>query len=777
MLKRINKLKNIGRFSELKSSSGNQGDFAGFNVIYAPNASGKTTLCDVFRSLSTGKAEYVTGRNRFGATDAEIEVLLHGQPTPKVVLSDKVWSTDPAGTALPRIMIYDDRFVAENVFVGQHVAVEHRRNLYGLVIGSQGVALKQQVDTAEQELSRATSALNVAKAALTPVVPVGWTIDSFRSLAREEDVEQRITDAMQELDVAKRNMQNADAMRQRKPLGIAKPSGVPADLAEVLATTLDQVALRAEAQIRTHLSEHSQDLGLDWVGQGFKAQIGTRCPHCGQEMEGLDILSAYRAFFSGELQERQEAQQRLLDTVRRAFGSEVQQRLQQILNGHVVERDWWRDAGGYSFELPQGPIVETVLEAMEAVQVVIVGAIQRKLAQPSVAASLTEAEQAAIDEWLRVSGLLASYMDALSPINAVIADRQQAAGTIDIAAVETRIRNLTAQKKRHAPEVVLAYSKYDAAVANKSVKEQAKTDANENLRNHSQTVMVEYGSRINALLQRFNADFKIVGAGVSFRGGPPSGDLAVEIRGTRISTTPEDARDPSRQSLANTLSSGDRSALGLAFFLAVVERDAALRSAVIVFDDPFHSHDRSRRTRTVECIHEVASRSRQCFVLSHDLDFARVAARIVGVPARTFRMDPMADLSVLETGDLPPLPGRGYEQDYFKLSGYLRDPASYVTQLKDVARCIRPTLEGYLRTKFPEAWAEKDWLGDMIAKIRTSQPGDNLNLAARLTADLTELNEYSKPFYHSEADGSDASEIDARELLGYVKQTLTVISS
>ncbi len=776
MLKRINKLKNIGRFSELKSSSGNQGDFAEFNVIYAPNASGKTTLCDVLRSLSTGNSEYVTGRKRFGATAAEIEILLHGQPTPRVSLSDNVWSTDPAGTALPRIMIYDDRFVAENVFVGQHVAVEHRRNLYGIVIGSQGVALKQQVNTAEQELTRATTALNVAKATLTPLIPGGWTTDSFRSLTRVEDVDQRIIDAMQELDAAKRIKQNADAMRQRKPLVIAMPSAVPADLAGVLATTLDQVALRAEAQIRTHLTEHSQGLGLDWVGQGFKAQLGTRCPHCGQDMEGLDILGAYRAFFSGELQKQQEAQQRLLGAVSRNFGFEAQQRLQQILNGHVVERDWWRDAGEYFFELPKGPTVEIVVAAMEAVQAAIVGVIQRKLAQPSAPAPLTEAEQATIDVWLQVSGSLTSYMDALPPINAAIADRQRAARAVDVAAVETRIRNLTAQKRRHEPEVVTAYSNYDAAVANKATKERAKADANENLRNHSKKVIEEYGSRINVLLQRFSADFRIVGAGVSFHGGPPSGDLAVEILGTRISTTPEDARNPSKPSLANTLSSGDRSVLGFAFFLAMVDRDAYLANAVIVFDDPFHSQDRSRRSRTVECIHQVASRSRQCFVLSHDLDFARVAARIVGVPVRTFKMDPMADHSVLEAGDLPPLPGRAYEQDYFKLSAYVRDPAHYATQLKEVARCVRPALEGYLRTKFPEAWAEDDWLGLMIGKLRSAQPGDNLSLAAHLVEDLTELNEYCKRFSHSEVDGSDAANIDARELMNYVNQTLKAIS-
>ena len=172
----------------------------------------------------------------------------------------------------------------------------------------------------------------------------------------------------------------------------------------------------------------------------------------------------------------------------------------------------------------------------------------------------------------------------------------------------------------------------------------------------------------------------------------------------------------------------------------------------------------------------MASRSRQCFVLSHDLDFARVAARIVGVPVRTFKMDPMADHSVLDAGDLPPLPGRAYEQDYFKLSAYVRDPAHYATQLKEVARCVRPALEGYLRTKFPEAWAENDWLGPMIGKIRSAQPGDNLSLAAHLVQDLTELNEYCKRFSHSEVDGSDAADIDARELMNYVNQTLKAIS-
>ena len=64
----------------------------------------------------------------------------------------------------------------------------------------------------------------------------------------------------------------------------------------------------------------------------------------------------------------------------------------------------------------------------------------------------------------------------------------------------------------------------------------------------------------------------------------------------------------------------------------------------------------------------------------------------------------------------------------------------------------------------------------MIGKIRDAQPGELLHLAAHLVAELTEVNEYSKRYYHHDQTGSDATEIDPRELKGYVEQTLKIIS-
>jgi wobble nucleotide-excising tRNase len=706
----------------------------------------------------------------------EIEILFHGSPSPKSVLTGNGWQNEPVGSNPPRILVYDDRFVADNVLIGQFVAVEQRRNVYGLALGAQAHTLKAQVDLADQNLTNATNALNTARAALTPLIPTGFNIESLRGIIKDEAIDEHIKEATDELEKAKRTKANADAIRQRKPFNIITPPAAPAGLAAALETTLDDAALQAEAKIREYLQRHSRGLGLEWLGQGHKGQSGTACPHCGQEMEGLEILQAYRVFFSGVLQAQQAELNRILNEAQQNFGEAAQQRWEQLLMSHYVEKEWWKDAGGKSFNLPDCYDFDTLRKAMQDVYAAILASVKRKQAQPTVQVLLDGMESSAFVMWDSLIALLNDYMAGIATINAGIVEWQRAVVAFNTEPIERQIAAMQVQKKRHEDSVVNAYAAFDAAVANKSEKERAKVAANNALREQSNQVLAEYGDRINALLDRFGVNFRLVSGGVNFLGGPPAGELAVEILGARVSTTPEDARNPLRPSLANTLSGGDRSALGVAFFVAVAERDANIGDTIVVFDDPFHSQDRSRRRRTIECIHRVDLVSRQCFILSHELDFSREAARIACVPVNTFVLNPMADHSFLEAANLPPLPGRAYEQDYAKLTAYLRNPAELSDQLKDVARCIRQSLEGYMRTKFPESWAAEDWIGGMIGKIRDAQPGNVLYHATHLVTELTEVNAWGKRYYHGETDGSDAGAVDPTELKSYVEQAIKIIS-
>lgn len=769
MIKRINVLKGVGRFSALNPTRGTGGDFSSLNVIYASNACGKSTLCDVFRSLDTGNPAYVIGRKRLGSdVQPEVVVLLEGGQATRS--QDAQWHERDN---CPPIHVYDDRFVAENVFIGHHISVDQRRNLYGLVIGDQAITLKQAVETAEQQLSNATAAVNTAQSDLTRLIPTGYTIDSFKNLAFVDDVDTKIAEATSEFRTAEQTKTKADAIRARRPLATLPIAEVPETLDKVLSSTLDTVSLAAEAKIRDHLAATSQGLPISWVKQGFDAQCSTACPHCGQDMQGLDILDAYRSFFSGELQAQEQLRESTKSAVQGAFGEAAKNLIRQTLTSHKTEQDWWKDAAGYEFALPEIGDIETVITLLQSAHQAIDSALARKQANPGSEAPLTIEDSAAITAWNEKAAALKAYNEALSAINGSLQNRQANAGVIDLAPLQQRLTGLNAAKKRHEQVTVDAYAAYDTANSQKRTAQQEKQRANEALREQSNQLFERYGARINEFLTLFGADFRIVSDGVTFRGGP-SRQLAIELRGERVSATPESASDPSQVSLANTLSGGDRSALALAFFLAKVEMASDVDRSIVVFDDPYHNQDRCRRQCTIERIHHLTGIANQCFVFSHDLEFSRAVERLPGTQAKTFVLKPLIDPATLEAQPLPPLPSQAYLKNYHLLHNYSENPADHLQHLKEVADTLRIILEEYLHLKFPKAWAEKDWLGDMIRKIREAQTGTPLSHCQPLVEELGHINTYSQRFHHG-GTGELADEPEARELKTYVDRTLRVV--
>ena len=779
MIKRINTLKRVGRFSELHSAAGADHDFAEFNVVFASNAAGKSTLCDVFRSMSSGEAAYVVGRKRLDAgNDPEIVVTLDGTAAPQVIrFQNGAWAN---AAASPTIHVYDDRFVAENVLVGHHINVDQRRNLYGLVIGAQGIALKQAVDAADLQLTEAGTTARTAEAAVTRLLPQGHAIESFRALTVVVDADQQIDSAKDALASATQMNFRADAIRQRSSLAQVAIAQIAANLAEALSSTLDDAALVAEQKVRAHLETHTSGLSIDWLGQGHRAKSGDGCPHCGQSMAGLEILQAYDAFFSGELQAQERARAALKAATTQAFGEEARNRIREKLTSHATECDWWSNATGFRFTLPNCPDLATLLESHASVYRAINDALDRKQANPANATSITSTEQQAIDTWLGIAATLTKYNADLQAINTTLAQNKAEAGNIDLAPLQRDLAALEASKQRHQQVMVDAFAAFDTAVRARTDAQRAKQTANEALRNQANTLLAQYGVRINELLDLFAANFRIVCGGtndnyVNFGGGQPSGQLAIEILGQRIASSPADAADPARPSLANTLSGGDRSALALSFFLAKVEREADLGDCIIVFDDPFHSQDRSRQSRTIERIHSLARAATQVFVFSHDLDFARAVTPIHGVRTRTFKLDPLADRTTLECREFDMLPSRAYETKYSLLTDFVATPGNYGNQLNAIAGTLRTILEEYLQLKFPLRWvAGVDWFGTMIGKIRAASCADPLVRCQGLVDDLTEVNEYSQRFHHR-TTGATADVPDARELVTYAKQTLEII--
>jgi wobble nucleotide-excising tRNase len=107
MLKKLVSIKNVGRFKNY----GAVGDveLKRYNLLFAENGRGKTTVCAILRSLQLGIGGYVMGRRTLGNSDApEIKLLSDGQ---MVSFTNGTWSS-----IVPEIGIFDATFVSENGF-------------------------------------------------------------------------------------------------------------------------------------------------------------------------------------------------------------------------------------------------------------------------------------------------------------------------------------------------------------------------------------------------------------------------------------------------------------------------------------------------------------------------------------------------------------------------------------------------------------------------------------------------------------------------------------
>ena len=132
VLQRIISIKNVGRFKSCAAT----GDvtFRRFTLIFAENGRGKTTLCAILRSLFTNRPAIIVGRTTLGSMGRpEVELLTDNG---NVAFRNGTWSA-----AFPEIAVFDGAYVSENVFAGDVVDTEHRRNLYRVIIGMQGVTL------------------------------------------------------------------------------------------------------------------------------------------------------------------------------------------------------------------------------------------------------------------------------------------------------------------------------------------------------------------------------------------------------------------------------------------------------------------------------------------------------------------------------------------------------------------------------------------------------------------------------------------------------------
>lgn len=759
MLAKILSIQNIGRFEN--STAKPNPSFKKHTVVYAPNAAGKTTLCAILRSLSSDDPSEILGRRRLGGSgEPKVDLLTSSG---KLAYRDQSWSENTEA-----VSVFDSAFVERNVYSGSTVDVSNRRQLYRVIIGQRGTELADKEAKLTKLVKDKQAEIREAEQSLKSVAG-GIPLKNYIELDMLEDPEKSIADKTSLIEALK----VSDTIASTRKLDEHGEISIPSTILDVLATNIDTLGDKAEALLTKHIQDHSMEKkGQAWVEEGLSYVVGDTCPLCGRSsLEDLPLIQAFRGLLGDEyqnLRSRLENYKNLeLD---RDFGHVARTAISTRFESNNSLLAFWKNHCRFD-SVPES--VHLIIEAVRAIDNRFRKHLDRKLGAVSEAAI---SDQDRTDIMALVEAANDTIRDAnieIRAINTIIQEKKSSVGDADLETENEALAHLKLRQNRHQDRESTLCSVVKKLWKEKEDIETEKKKIRRSLDEHTESTVAPYEKRINALLHRFNAGFSIARTKHSYTGGVPTSNYLLKINTVEIGVG--DAKTPDTEpSFRNTLSSGDKSTLALAFFLVQLDQDERLAETIVVFDDPFNSQDSYRRNQTKKQILLTAKRCGQLVILSHDEKFVgdiwadllpseRAAVQIGYSPSAGSKIQEL-DVESMNHGRTKS------ERD--ELINFLETRQGAPL---DIIKKLRPVCESHFCFAFTGYFSPNDKLGDILYKIRVDY--QDHSIYSRYD-DLNEINEYTKRYHHGE-NVSIANEdpIDCDELAFYVEMALKLVGA
>ncbi len=757
-ISKIAHIRGIGRFRNYSP----QGDttFKKFTLIYGENGRGKTTLCAILRSLQTRQSAIIQGRRTLGLAAANPYVVITLQPGQALFLNG-VWK--PTSLDI-NLRIFDAQYISENVYSGDAIGSDQRRNLCRVILGQEGVALANRYDEIDKEIGELNAAIRAARGIIGSHAN-SMPLERFVALDPDPDIDLKIDAKAIEVQ----GLKETDALKNRPGLIELTISPLPSHLENMLGLTLEDVSRDAEHIVREHITSHGMaEHGEKWIAAGLSHVDGEVCPFCGQSIRDISLLAAYRAFFNESYRKLQSDLARYRANAADLFSEQKIQLLKTQVAGNLTSADLW--ARYVPISKPESLDTDRIASVMAAFRQVMLEVLDKKLASPLDAIELPASYMAARDHYASLKKAFDTYNQQVEIVNSTIASFKAKADSARTQTAERELIAFRTIKNRFEPAVQEACEKYKSAGLNKIKSDDEKQKIRGQLDAYSESVLLRYKNAINVYLRRFMAGFQIDRVKVEYSGRVPNSTFSIIINDTAVDVGSADT--PINQpSFRNTLSAGERSTLALAFFLAELTEDKDKARCVAIFDDPFSSQDWFRRTCTIGEIKRSGDQIAQVIVLSHDPRFLKAIWDLPLPPQdrKALELVPSGGDTVIGEWDIE----RGTESkdgaERRILIKFYHNPRE--GELWDVIQKLRPVAETHMRRLAPDQLAEVTGLGRMIERIRSDQMPASL---IECLHDLTDINSFTRRYMHGENPNAASEPISRDELHGFVGKLLKI---
>ena len=295
---RIKKINNIGTY---KNSGNGRINLKPFTFIYAANTYGKTTFCDIMRSLKTNDISYINNRRRIGIKDSEKCLVSLTIDNDNIDYDGEKWIVPVGNNIRNYLEIFDISFVNENVFTNFKIEHKNKESFTSFILGERGVELAKTLAYLEQTLSDKEQEFKENKAKLDKKLK-DIAFDDIKKQKYNDnfkDTECLLISVAEEIKKLSNQLSEIDKIKSIKKIDSINVD--QSKLRELINTTKEICAFKHDIDL-TQLKKRVEDIreetaGLSdqWYKDGIKS-IKTKCPLCGNiitDNERIKILSEY----------------------------------------------------------------------------------------------------------------------------------------------------------------------------------------------------------------------------------------------------------------------------------------------------------------------------------------------------------------------------------------------------------------------------------------------------------------------------------------------------
>lgn len=755
MLERIHRVKGIGLLHE---ADGRAHGLQKATFIYADNGRGKSTLASIFRSCSTNNPSLIMNRQTISGTNAPEVVLQfsHGQ---KSTFQNGNWDT-----TRPEILVFDADFVEHNVYAGGQVSTDQRKNLLKFALGASAVTAQQEYDQADQNVKDAAANVRTITNQLS-LAHQGLSLADFKRIKAVPNADEQITELNSQI-VEARNI--GLILAKALPQLLQQPNLNIELIVRILGTSIANIDLAAEQRVRAHLERH-QENGLErWISDGHGFGESSNCRFCNQSLEGIELIQAYRSYFNSDYNSLKSDVSRLQSLIDAACTDSIAERLKSQFETASAVIDGWQEHLELDLPAFNADECRTVLANIRSV---LESLKHDKEANLLDSVDCSESINRITDEWQKIIESVGLCNESIKRSLVQVEGYKETLGALNIPQIEQKIRSLELAKVRYRSDVVDMLGKLELAKCEEKNAQNEKQARKKILNQVMQSTLDSYKTRINELLNSFGAQFIIPSIDFNYLGGLRS-DYSLEMRGATI------ALSGGVPDFKTSLSEGDKRTLAFAFFIASAEADSELPNKIIIIDDPMCSLDLNRKQQTRTVLKRLHDSCEQLVIIAHDVHFLRnLRDDILRTESpgniKLLRLKAVSNrYSDFDNIDID----QECESGYFKCHRLLEQFMNGNAQSSmEVARSIRPMLEGYLHRRFPGVINSGLLFGDVVYLITNAQNPSPLVHAQNITSELNEINRYAGQFHHDTNPAADQVEVVDGELLNFVERAIRIV--